>query len=351
MSKLTVGDRRKLLDLLLKGNSILLDRRGRETVMVSAGLEDLLPMIELEGRPIVVVTEMLRFLEGYGPLAYDQTALGRFLNTMKDFVGPQDQRLLDSCLTGYGLMSPVLSISEEIEWEQPVDISDAFELIIGENTLRPVAFLRRGLEVAGAVALVAVQSGASEWLGTGFMVSPELLLTCHHVLRNRDILAGTVFRFNYQTDFLGNPEPFSEFSARAEGIYHSNEELDYAIVEVDGSPGDEWGFLPLEIRSVMPNSRVNMVQHPHGLPKQISFQNNFVQYAGQKVVQYLTTTMKGSSGSPVMNDDWEVVALHHAGSPIMLEPGTNRRYFRNEGIAVGAILSDLPKEVRRRLSE
>ena len=74
-------------------------------------------------------------------------------------------------------------------------------------------------------------------------------------------------------------------------------------------------------------------------------QNNFVQYVGGNVVQYVTSTLPGSSGSPVLNDNWEVVALHHAGGTIR-EPTTQQSYFRNEGILIGSILTDLPLNVR-----
>jgi V8-like Glu-specific endopeptidase len=58
-------------------------------------------------------------------------------------------------------------------------------------------------------------------------------------------------------------------------------------------------------------------------------------------VQYITDTLPGSSGSPVFNDDWRIVALHHSGGNIP-EPSTNSIHFRNEGIRIGAILADLP---------
>ena len=93
---------------------------------------------------------------------------------------------------------------------------------------------------------------------------------------------------------------------------------------------------------------MNIIQHPGGLPKQISFQNNFVQYADATKVQYLTSTLNGSSGSPVFNDKWEVIAVHHAGGELP-EPGTELRYLRNEGIAIGTILDNLPREFREQL--
>jgi V8-like Glu-specific endopeptidase len=93
---------------------------------------------------------------------------------------------------------------------------------------------------------------------------------------------------------------------------------------------------------------VNIIQHPAGRPKEISFQNNFVEYVGGNVLQYVTSTLNGSSGAPVLNDGWEVVALHHAGGNIP-EPATQRRYFRNEGILVERVLADLPPELRKLL--
>jgi hypothetical protein len=77
-------------------------------------------------------------------------------------------------------------------------------------------------------------------------------------------------------------------------------------------------------------------------------QNNFVEYVGNEVVQYITSTLTGSSGSPVFNDNWEIVALHHAGG-MLPEPDTQRRFFRNEGILIASILADpdLPPNIRK----
>jgi V8-like Glu-specific endopeptidase len=116
------------------------------------------------------------------------------------------------------------------------------------------------------------------------------------------------------------------------------------LVQLEGEPGKKWGWLPLLPKGISSGRRVNIIQHPSGQPKQISLQNNFVQYVGGNVAQYVTSTLAGSSGSPVFNDAWEVVALHHAGGNIS-EPTTQRRFFRNEGILVNSILADLPLEL------
>ncbi len=99
---------------------------------------------------------------------------------------------------------------------------------------------------------------------------------------------------------------------------------------------------PLVLKPVVVerDQRVNIIQHPGGGPKKISLQNNFVAYADRSVIQYYTSTEPGSSGSPVFNDDFEVVAIHHSGGDLE-EPGTGRRYLRNAGTTMIAVLEDL----------
>jgi V8-like Glu-specific endopeptidase len=47
----------------------------------------------------------------------------------------------------------------------------------------------------------------------------------------------------------------------------------------------------------------------------------------------------GSSGSPVLDEALNVVGIHHAGGQLR-EPATSRRYLRNEGVRMMAILDD-----------
>lgn len=68
-------------------------------------------------------------------------------------------------------------------------------------------------------------------------------------------------------------------------------------------------------------------------------------------LHYLAQTEAGSSGSPVLNDQWEVVAVHHAAiGPIdrsgrLTDSGARKRTPRaptaNEGIRVSRIVSHL----------
>jgi hypothetical protein len=86
---------------------------------------------------------------------------------------------------------------------------------------------------------------------------------------------------------------------------------------------------------------VNIIQHPRGRPKEVVVQDSRVVRADNVVVQYSSDTEPGSSGSPVFNNQWALVALHHAsvfsddGRP---SPGADpRARYLNEGVRLSAI--------------
>ena len=110
-----------------------------------------------------------------------------------------------------------------------------------------------------------------------------------------------------------------------------------------GDANADWGALDLQPISIGGEERINIIQHPGGGPKQIAYFHNIVAYADQKRVQYLTDTMPGSSGSPVFDWQWRLVAVHHSGGWIP-EPGSGKQVFRNEGIHVQCIIDALKHE-------
>jgi V8-like Glu-specific endopeptidase len=344
MINLEIEDRKQLITLL-RDLQELATERSRQQILELAGLKQLVPMLDISGAPFVAVSEIISYLSNYGRLTYDHEALGLFLNTLKSFVGVQQQPFLDMLLTKYDMMTPISALPAVDKWRGRETPADVLEKIIGENTLRPISFLQQGLQVARSVGYIRIPINQGRFrAGTGLLVADDLLLTNNHVLPSSNLLSNTIICFNYEENFLGEPQSIDEYRAKLNGIFHTSQSLDYTLVQLDGEPGKKWGCLPLLPQSISSGSRVNIIQHPWGQPKQISLQNNFVQYVGGNVVQYITSTLEGSSGSPVFNDAWEVVALHHAGGYIP-EPTTQQHYFRNEGILVESILTDLPSQL------
>ncbi|MEM7124841.1 MAG: trypsin-like peptidase domain-containing protein [Chloroflexota bacterium] len=349
MVNLSHEDQLKLIQIL-QHLPELADEPSRRLMLNLAGLNELAPRIRLDGPQFVAVSQIISYLANYGRLSYEHEALGLFLNSIKGYAGVEQQEFLDELLIKYEMMTPVVPTPAVDEWRGQDTPQTVLEKIIGENTLRPIAFLAQGMLVSRSVSYIGINSGRGSWSGTGFLITPDLLITNHHVIPQMELVEHAIFRFNYEENFRGEAQTVHEYRAKLDGLFHASEELDYAIVEIEGEPGNEWAWLPLQSSNIGKGDRVNIIQHPSGRPKHISLQNNFVEVVGGNVVQYITSTMPGSSGSPVFNDHWEVVAIHRAGG-YLREPNSRQRYFRNEGIVTGKILKDLPENIRERLNQ
>ncbi len=104
-------------------------------------------------------------------------------------------------------------------------------------------------------------------------------------------------------------------------------------------PLEAWGHLELSTGPGKPKvgDHVTIIQHPLGGPKQVAITANQVVNLFEHRLQYTTDTQPGSSGSPVFDDRWKVIALHHAGGN-MISNSRGDRMFANEGILASHIL-------------
>ena len=82
----------------------------------------------------------------------------------------------------------------------------AIERIIGREDLFPISYLEAGLKAAASVCRIEIRDSIGRVLGygTGFLVSPSLLLTNNHVLENYDTAHFSVAQFNYEVDLALN---------------------------------------------------------------------------------------------------------------------------------------------------
>jgi Trypsin-like peptidase domain/Effector-associated domain 1 len=229
---------------------------------------------------------------------------------------------------------------KDIGWRGIPDGEAGLEKIMGaQPTFLPISFLEIGLLKAQSVVRIVCPNG----LGSGFITPDNLLITNHHVIPDPDLAKKTLIQFNYQLTAAGLAAQPEEYELVPEDGFATSPMKggdDWTAVRIKTSPSAKWRGIELAEASVKPNDYVNIIQHPSGLPKQIAIYHNVVTYGDNSRVQYLTDTLPGSSGSPVFNSQWQVVALHHSGG-WLTEPGTKQVLFRNEGIAIGALMRGL----------
>jgi V8-like Glu-specific endopeptidase len=213
------------------------------------------------------------------------------------------------------------------------------EKILGINHLKRIAWIERGLQVSRAVCRILTPGG----MGTGFLIASDLLMTNHHVIPDSAVAAESIAEFNYQDDFENDPLLACRYRLDP-GRFRSHPVLDYTLVGVLPDPAKpdlvDWGCTVLNsYADPTIGEHVVVIQHPNGGPKQIVLTANQVISLWEHRIHYTTDTMPGSSGAPVFNDLWQVIAIHHAGGELQVNSKGDKR-FVNEGVLMSAIKPD-----------
>lgn len=216
------------------------------------------------------------------------------------------------------------------------------KVLSAEPTFLDIAFLQRGLELGTAVCRLVVTLSGKDFYGTAFRIGPTTILTNHHVLFDRDHnnapATKVIAWFGYERSFSGLNAAHTELLGIPSAIV-GDPVHDWAVITLDGEVPPSVATIELTgATPVKVDDRVYIIQHPDGAPKKIGMIRNSVRFVNDDVVQYLTDTAGGSSGSPVFNEKWQLVALHHRAAEVK-ENGVEE--VRNEGCRIERVVEGL----------
>lgn len=210
------------------------------------------------------------------------------------------------------------------------DISDFFEKIHKKANFLPSSFLENGVDRAQSVCRITTDTS----YGSGFLIaSRNFIMTNNHVLPNEQVARLSVAEFDYDEDDILYTVTF-----KPSLFFITDKDLDFTIVACDPGPlPDNINAIPLlrDKNTITRGERANIIQHPQGRRKEISLHDNKINYVYDVGIRYTADTEGGSSGSPVFNNHWDLVALHHAG---WSEPDGSAT---NEGIRISSIVDYL----------
>ncbi len=243
------------------------------------------------------------------------------------------------------------------------------ERIIKGNDLRefpPNEIARKAGKPVARIETIPAAGQLAEGFATGFLISPNLLMTNFHVFPDARDAQDCAANFLYERTMTGINSGF-QFRIDPTKFFLSDAALDFAIVFVEPVSLDNkfslatFSFLNLIATSgkILNGQSLNIIQHPQGGVKQYAFLNNRIVdiLENDGFIHYTTDTDRGSSGSPGYNDTWEVAALHHSGVPLIIGGNIvdiqgNRwdeenqgddeiQWIANEGISISRIIEKL----------
>ena len=236
--------------------------------------------------------------------------------------------------------------------EQPTPDAAQLESVLGTGGKNTLAWWQAGLSRAQSVA--SIRRVGLGRIGTGFLVRARDL----GIDANGSVLVTAFHLLNEIRTGAKESEIVFE-AADAARTYHvekilwrsSPDQHDASVVRLSPSPE---GIAPLPIAETLPaldgSTPVYIVGHVGGRDLSFSFQGNELldhegppsgrpQIPGVCRVHYRAPTEHGSSGSPVFNSSWEVIAIHHKGGKAGMPRlnGVTGTYGANEGIAMQSI--------------
>jgi V8-like Glu-specific endopeptidase len=226
-----------------------------------------------------------------------------------------------------------------------------YEKILGTEAFKSVKWFRKCMQRASAVARVEDTVGNA--VGTAFVVrggdlkaqlgDELLLLTNAHVISKDESVSRAlrpekaILKFELWRD--GESPEF-----RAEELWSSEpEHLDATLVRP--TPAIE-NVPHVPIAKTLPladgEQRAYIIGHPQGRKLSFSIHDNYLLDYDDRLLHYRSPTEPGNSGSPVLNDEWDLIGLHHRGLHNMPRlHGKEGTYPANEGIWIQAILQAL----------
>lgn len=246
---------------------------------------------------------------------------------------------------GINILQPVCGHERELV----IPVSEVTQLpklekIVNERTtfVNFIEYLEKLAGIGAQICRIEFPEGQPK--GTGWLVATDLVLTNYHVIDSvkKHIYgpSSVVCRFGYfdksnfieqktfklANDWLIDYSPFSLWDEGKSDVEPNADELDYALLRLDGRAGDDilpngetrkWVSVSENPVVILPEDVMLIPQHPEGRSLELAFGNvlkeDIAYNKSGTRLRYNANTAEGSSGSPCFNINLSPFGLHHSG--------------------------------------
>lgn len=161
-----------------------------------------------------------------------------------------------------------------------------------------------------------IESPIGNPIGTGILIKKNLLLTCNHIFTKSQVQKAWV-RFGYKA---GNY--LSEKDVLELDMVTNHSRLDSALLQIK-TPVEQKAISLNESSILDSGQKIRIIHHPQGNPVVISDLGEIIK-VGEDYIDHNLKTDHASSGAPIFNRQWELIAIHQGNVGISrnFEPGS-----------------------------
>ncbi|MCI3936566.1 S8 family serine peptidase [Chryseobacterium aahli] len=290
----------------------------------------------------------------------------------------KDQNKLEEVRASHQPLSDLEDNQERMETRvarENINFELGIERVLKENDLVDISSLVKIIQISKSVCRILINSKP---IGTGFLINQNILVTNNHVIPDIDTCLNIKAEFFYEIDEEGRilnpmqfrlePEIFFFTSSMKKSIDDEFSGLDFTMVALEAANQKDQNLQDIpslkldgNIGKIIKGESCIIIQHPNGLPKKTTLNNNSFFSENEDQIIYETDTLPGTSGSAVIAlGTCEVIALHQTGVPKMDKngnpltksgtiatsqtPDEDIEWLGNAGIRISRILEILQKK-------
>ncbi|BBE72959.1 trypsin-like serine peptidase [Oharaeibacter diazotrophicus] len=259
-----------------------------------------------------------------GDLSFDNATWIAALLIAYDFVVAEDEaelrrRFTIPVVAVRSVPAPVAennaSHGPDFTWQGDAEY-EQLQAILRPNAIGiDVGFLTCAARASRSICRIEI--GDRGAVGTGFLIRPDIIATCYHVFGRDDLEVRrniSLSRLQFgaiSTDTSNDTVQYIPL-AGAEILSASAIDIDdYIMLRIEVGDFNKF-VLPISESPLGRGGSINILHHPRGIAMQLDISPSGITWLGSNRTQYICNAQVGSSGAPCFDDQWNVVALHHA---------------------------------------